>query len=48
MGKNEIVDLKENIKAKLKFATEKIDKEFWNNVLWTNESEIELFGYQNR
>ena len=34
-------------KARLKFARENIDKdqEFSNNVLWTDESKIELFGH---
>ena len=41
---------KKNIKARLKFARENIDKDqvFWNNVLWTDESKVELFGHQNR
>ena len=24
------------------------DQDFWNNVLWTDESKVELFGRQNR
>lgn len=41
---------KRNIKARLKFARANVDKDhdFWNNVLWTDESKIELFGHQNR
>uniref|UniRef100_A0A9J8B3Q1 Transposase n=1 Tax=Cyprinus carpio carpio TaxID=630221 RepID=A0A9J8B3Q1_CYPCA len=41
---------KKNIKARLKFARENVDKDqdFWNNVLWTDESKIELFGHRNR
>ena len=41
---------KRNTKARLKFARGSVDKEqdFWNNVLWTDESKIELFGHQNR
>ena len=34
---------KKNVKARLKFARENVDKDqdFWNNVLWTDESKIE-------
>lgn len=41
---------KRNIKARLTFARENVDKDqdFWNNVLWTDESKIELFGHQSR
>lgn len=41
---------KKNMKARLKFARVNVDKDqdFWNNVLWTDESKIELFGHQNR
>lgn len=40
---------KRNIKARLKFARANVDKDhdFWNNVLWTDESKTELFGHQN-
>ena len=41
---------KRNMKARLKFTRENVDKDqdFWNNVLWTDESKTELFGHQNR
>uniref|UniRef100_A0A3Q3JS38 Transposase n=1 Tax=Monopterus albus TaxID=43700 RepID=A0A3Q3JS38_MONAL len=41
---------KRNIKARLTFARENVDKDqdFWNNVRWTDESKIELFGHQSR
>uniref|UniRef100_A0A803JUL1 Transposase Tc1-like domain-containing protein n=1 Tax=Xenopus tropicalis TaxID=8364 RepID=A0A803JUL1_XENTR len=41
---------KRNIKVRLKFARENVDKrqDFWNNVLWTDGSKMELFGHQNR
>jgi len=39
-----------NIKASLKFAREHLDKDldFWNNVLWTDESKVKLFGPSSR
>ncbi len=37
---------KKNIAACLKFAKEHID--FWNNVLWTDESKVELFGLNEK
>lgn len=38
---------KKNIRARLKFAREHLEKDqnFWNNVLWTDESKVELFGH---
>ena len=41
---------KRNMKARLKFVRENVDKDqdIWNNVLWTDESKIELFGHQSR
>lgn len=41
---------KRNIKARLKFVREHVDKhqDIWNNVIWIEESKIELFGQQNR
>ncbi|RXM34592.1 Pleiotrophin [Acipenser ruthenus] len=37
---------KKNMNARLKFAKKHLDdpQEFWNNVLWTDESKVELFG----
>ena len=37
---------KKNMNAHLKFAKKHLDdpQEFWNNVLWTDESKVELFG----
>uniref|UniRef100_A0AAR2K185 Transposase Tc1-like domain-containing protein n=1 Tax=Pygocentrus nattereri TaxID=42514 RepID=A0AAR2K185_PYGNA len=37
---------KKNIAARLKFAKEHIDtsQRYWQNVLWTDETKIELFG----
>lgn len=37
---------KKNIKARLTFAKTHLDhpQSFWNNVLWTDESKVELFG----
>lgn len=37
---------KKNIAARLKFAREHIDtpQRYWQNVLWTDETKIELFG----
>ena len=41
---------KKNIAAHLKFAKEHIDdpQDFWNNVLWTDESKVELFGLNEK
>ena len=41
---------KKNMKARRKFARENVDKDqdLWNNVLWTDEYNFELFGHQNR
>ncbi|XP_075444851.1 uncharacterized protein LOC142488342 isoform X3 [Ascaphus truei] len=41
---------KKNIAARLKFAKEHIDdpQDFWNNVLWTDESKVELFGLNEK
>ena len=35
---------------RLKFAKEHIDKPdaFWNNILWTDETKIELFGHNHK
>lgn len=48
--KEETLLSKKNIKARLKLARENVDKDhdFWNNVLWTDESKTELFGHHNR
>ena len=37
-------------KKNMKFARENTDKDqdFWNNVLWTDESQGEIFGHKNR
>ncbi|MBN3278876.1 TCB1 transposase, partial [Polyodon spathula] len=37
---------KKNMKACLKFAKKHLDdpQVFWNNILWTDESQVELFG----
>ena len=41
---------KKNIAARLKFTKEHIDdpQDFWNNVLWTDESKVELFGLNEK
>lgn len=41
---------RKNIRARLKFANEHLgkDQHFWNNVLWTDESKVELFGHSTR
>uniref|UniRef100_A0A3B4TNE5 Uncharacterized protein n=1 Tax=Seriola dumerili TaxID=41447 RepID=A0A3B4TNE5_SERDU len=40
---------KKNIAARLKFVKEHIDtlQRYWRNVLWTDETKIELFGGKN-
>ncbi len=37
---------KKNIAARLKFAKEHLDvpQHYWQNILWTDETKIELFG----
>ena len=39
-----------HLKARLKFAADHMDKEkaFWNKVLWSDETKIELFGHNRR
>ena len=39
-----------HLPSEREFATEHLDKDqdFWNNVLWTDESKFELFGHSNR
>lgn len=39
-----------NIAAHLQFAKDPLDKPegFWNNVLWTDETEIKLFGLKEK
>jgi len=41
---------KKNIAARLKFAMDHLDEtdDFWNNVLWTDESKVELFGRNHK
>ena len=41
---------KKKMMARMKCARENVDKDqyFWNGVLWTDESKIELYGHQNR
>ena len=38
-----------HLKARIAFAKRHIDKDclFWSRVLWTDETEIELFGHNN-
>ena len=37
---------KKNIKARLNFSTTHLDdpQDFWDNILWTDETKVELFG----
>lgn len=41
---------KKNVSARLKYAQDHMDKPqaFWDNVLWTDESKIELFSYNHQ
>ena len=39
---------KKNIATRLKFAKDHLDdpEGYWKNVLWTDESKVELFGFK--
>ena len=41
---------KRHLQARLKFASDNIDKgyQFWNDVLWSDEVNIELFGHNQQ
>lgn len=41
---------KKNMKARLQFAMDHLDKpeDFWNKVIWSDESKFELFGSKRR
>ena len=41
---------KRHLQARLKFASDNIDKgnDFWNNVLWSDEAKIQLFGHNQQ
>ena len=40
---------KKHIEARLRFVQQHIDKpyEFWEDVFWTNETKIEIYGHMN-
>lgn len=41
-----VFSLKKNIAARLRFMKLHLNKseDFWNNVLWTDETKVQLFG----